>query len=457
MGLLDRYGTQSVMPEENTQNESSNSGFSETRETSDKLKPALEDKYEDVKNRIHALIIEQQLGAENADISDEGMKKLINEYVERNDFGIPRVDRDMVKKELFDDIMGYGPIQPLIDSDAYSEIMVNGYDHVYVESKGKLVHTDIKFKDNEHLMQIIDRIVSKVGRHVDESSPMCDARLLDGSRVNVIIPPLSLVGPILTIRKFGKTPITADNLVAWGSVSRKMLEFLEAAVRGKLNIIVSGGTGSGKTTLLNVLSSYIPSDERIITIEDSAEVQLHQEHVLTLESRPANMEGKGRISIRDLVVNALRMRPDRIIVGEVRSEETLDMLQAMNTGHDGSLTTIHANSPRDSISRIETMVMMSGSELPSKAIRDQVASAINLIVQQARLRDGSRKITSVSEIVGMEGDVIRMQDIFTYETDGEMDANGKFKGEFKATGIVPKCVEKIRENGVMVSNEWFND
>lgn len=454
MGLLDRYGTSSVMPEENTQNEPSNSGFGDT---SDKLKPALEDKYEDVKNRIHALIIEQQLGAENADISDEGMKKLINEYVERNDFGIPRVDRDMVKKELFDDIMGYGPIQPLIDSDAYSEIMVNGYDHVYVESKGKLVLTDIKFKDNEHLMQIIDRIVSKVGRHVDESSPMCDARLLDGSRVNVIIPPLSLVGPILTIRKFGKTPITAENLIAWGSVSRKMLEFLEAAVRGKLNIIVSGGTGSGKTTLLNVLSSYIPSDERIITIEDSAEVQLHQEHVLTLESRPANMEGKGRISIRDLVVNALRMRPDRIIVGEVRSEETLDMLQAMNTGHDGSLTTIHANSPRDSISRIETMVMMSGSELPSKAIRDQVASAINLIVQQARLRDGSRKVTSVSEIVGMEGDVIRMQDIFTYETDGEMDANGKFKGEFKATGIVPKCLEKIRENGVMVSNEWFND
>ena len=454
MGLLDRYGTPSVMPEENTQNEPSNSGFGDT---SDKLKPALEDKYEDVKNRIHALIIEQQLGAENADISDEGMKKLINEYVERNDFGIPRVDRDMVKKELFDDIMGYGAIQPLIDSDAYSEIMVNGYDHVYVESKGKLVLTDIKFRDNEHLMQIIDRIVSKVGRHVDESSPMCDARLLDGSRVNVIIPPLSLVGPILTIRKFGKTPITAENLIAWGSVSRKMLEFLEAAVRGKLNIIVSGGTGSGKTTLLNVLSSYIPSDERIITIEDSAEVQLHQEHVLTLESRPANMEGKGRISIRDLVVNALRMRPDRIIVGEVRSEETLDMLQAMNTGHDGSLTTIHANSPRDSISRIETMVMMSGSELPSKAIRDQVASAINLIVQQARLRDGSRKVTSVSEIVGMEGDVIRMQDIFTYETDGEMDANGKFKGEFKATGIVPKCIEKIRENGVMVSNEWFND
>ncbi|WP_294774730.1 CpaF family protein [uncultured Eubacterium sp.] len=452
MGLLDRYGTST--PEENTPQTPSIGG---THESSDRIRPALDDRYSDVKQRIHAMIIEQQLGADNADVSDEGMKKLIDEYVERPDFNIPRVDREMVKKELFDDIMGFGPIQPLIDSDKYSEIMVNGYDHVYVESKGKLVLTDIQFKDNDHLMQIVDRIVSKVGRHVDESSPMCDARLLDGSRVNVIIPPLSLIGPILTIRKFGKTPITADNLVKWGSVSPKMLEFLEAAVKGKLNIIVSGGTGSGKTTLLNVLSSYIPADERIITIEDSAEVQLHQEHVLTLEARPANMEGKGRISIRDLVVNSLRMRPDRIIVGEVRSEETLDMLQAMNTGHDGSLTTIHANSPRDSISRIETMVMMSGSELPSKAIRDQVSSAINLIVQQARLRDGSRKVTSVSEIVGMEGDVVRMQDIFTYETEGEYDSNGKFKGVFKPTGIIPKCVEKIRENGVVVNNDWFND
>lgn len=452
MGLLDRYGTST--PEENAPQTPTIGGM---HESSDKIRPALDDRYSDVKQRIHAMIIEQQLGADNADVSDEGMKKLIDEYVERPDFNIPRVDREMVKKELFDDIMGFGPIQPLIDSDKYSEIMVNGYDHVYVESKGKLVLTDIQFKDNDHLMQIVDRIVSKVGRHVDESSPMCDARLLDGSRVNVIIPPLSLIGPILTIRKFGKTPITADNLVKWGSVSPKMLEFLEAAVKGKLNIIVSGGTGSGKTTLLNVLSSYIPADERIITIEDSAEVQLHQEHVLTLEARPANMEGKGRISIRDLVVNSLRMRPDRIIVGEVRSEETLDMLQAMNTGHDGSLTTIHANSPRDSISRIETMVMMSGSELPSKAIRDQVASAINLIVQQARLRDGSRKVTSVSEIVGMEGDVVRMQDIFTYETEGEYDSNGKFKGVFKPTGIIPKCVEKIRENGVVVNNDWFND
>lgn len=447
MGLLDRLGTAEQETTVVEENESS----------SERLRTVKDDRYADVKANIHATIIEQQLGADNADVSDEGMRKLIDEFVERNEYGIARADRATVKEELFDDIMGFGPIQCLIDSDIYSEIMVNGYDHVYVESKGKLTLTDIQFKDNAHLMQIIDRIVSKVGRHVDESSPMCDARLLDGSRVNVIIPPLSLVGPILTIRKFGKTPISAENLVSWGSISPKMLDFLEAAVKGKLNVIVSGGTGSGKTTLLNVLSSYIPADERIITIEDSAEVQLKQEHVLTLESRPANMEGKGRISIRDLVVNALRMRPDRIIVGEVRSEETLDMLQAMNTGHDGSLTTIHANSPRDSISRIETMVMMSGSELPSKAIRDQVSSAINIIVQQARLRDGSRKVTSISEIVGMEGDVIRMQEIFTYDTDGEMDSNGKFKGTFKATGIIPKSVEKIRENGVAVSNEWFTN
>ena len=440
MGLLDRYGVNGEpqpMQVSPLTHDASN----------DKLaRIAVEDPFAETKTRIHNAIIEQQISSGEV-VTDDSMRALINEYVEKPEYNIPRVDRDTVKEQLYDDIMGYGPIQCLVDSDEYSEIMVNGYDHVYVESHGKLVLTDIQFKDNQHLMQIIDRIVSRVGRHVDESSPMCDARLLDGSRVNVI----------LTIRKFGKTPISAENLLTWGSVSSKMLLFLEAAVKGKLNIIVSGGTGSGKTTLLNVLSSYIPTDERIITIEDSAEVQLHQEHVLTLEARPANMEGKGRISIRDLVVNSLRMRPDRIIVGEVRSEETLDMLQAMNTGHDGSLTTIHANSPRDSISRIETMVMMSGSELPSKAIRDQVASAINLIVQQARLRDGTRKVTSVSEIVGMEGDVIRMQDIFTYETEGEMDANGKFKGSFKATGIIPKCVEKIRENGVSVNNDWFLD
>ena len=450
MGLLDRFDS-TAEPERVSNAPQDNDRF--VPKTS---KFIVDDPFAETKKKIHQAIIEQQI-SENSQVSEEGMRELINEFVERPEYGIPRIERGIIAEELFDNIMGYGPIQMLVNSDAYSEIMVNGPNQVYVESRGKLSLTDVKFEDTDHLMQIIDRIVTKVGRHVDEASPMVDARLPDGSRVNVIIPPVSLVGPILTIRKFGKTPITAENLITWGSASPKMLEFLEAAVKGKLNIVVSGGTGSGKTTLLNILSSYIPETERIITIEDSAEVQLHQQHVLTLESRPANSEGKGQISIRDLVVNSLRMRPDRIIVGEVRSSETLDMLQAMNTGHDGSLTTIHANSPRDSVSRIETMVMMSGSELPSKAIRDQVASAINLIVQQSRLRDGSRKITSISEIVGMEGDVVRMQEIFTYDTEGEMDSDGKFKGVFKATGIIPRCIEKIRENGVSVNNDWFHN
>ena len=446
MGLLDRYGSleEANAPDEQVE------GVGAVRAT----RLQSDDPFAETKTTIHNAIVEKQIN-ENVTVTEESMRALIKEYVEKPEYGIPRIDRNVVAEELYDDIMGYGPIQPLVNSDEYSEIMVNGPYQVYAEKKGKIVLTDIQFKDTTHLMQIIDRIVTKVGRHVDEASPMVDARLPDGSRVNVIIPPVSLVGPVLTIRKFSKKLITAQTLIALGSANHKMLAFLEAAVKGKLNIIVSGGTGSGKTTLLNILSAYIPDDERIVTIEDSAEVQLKQDHVITLESRPANMEGKGRISIRDLVVNALRMRPDRIIVGEVRSDETLDMLQAMNTGHDGSLTTIHANSPRDSISRIETMVMMSGSELPSKAIRDQVASAINIIVQQARLRDGTRKVVSISEIVGMEGDVIRMQEIFAYETSGEMDSDGKFKGEFKATGIVPKCIEKIKENGVIVSNDWF--
>ncbi len=448
MGLLDRY---------NNLAGDDNGAAAEQNKEQSKREALIEDKFAETKTKIHNAIVEHLMSNKAGNVTEEGMRSLIAEYVSKPEFEIPRIERGLIADELYDDIMGYGPIQPLVDSDIYSEIMVNGPHQIYVEYNGKLKLTDFQFKDDDHLRQVIDRIVTKVGRHVDEASPMVDARLPDGSRVNVIIPPVSLVGPVLTIRKFKKTPITAHDIVSWGSTSNQVLNFLEAAVQGKLNIIVSGGTGSGKTTLLNILSAYIPNDERIITIEDSAEVQLKQEHVVTLESRPANVEGKGRVSIRDLVVNALRMRPDRIIVGEVRSDETLDMLQAMNTGHDGSLTTIHANSPRDSISRIETMVMMSGSELPSKAIRDQVASAINLIVQQARLRDGTRKIVSVSEIVGMEGEVIRMQDIFVYETDGELDGNGKFKGVFKPTGIIPKCVEKIRENGVVVNNDWFHN
>ena len=404
---------------------------------------------------MHSSVIENFNTSGVTSVDPEAMKKFLLEEISNDKYGVPRGDREPLAQEMYNDILGYGPIQELVDSDDYSEIMVNGPNQIYVEHKGKLKLTDIKFRDEEHLMNTIDRIVSAVGRHIDEASPMVDARLPDGSRVNVIIPPLSLVGAVLTIRKFGKKPITAKQLVEWGSLSPKMLNFLEACVKGKLNIIVSGGTGSGKTTLLNVLSSYIPSDERIVTIEDSAEVQLHQDHVVTLESRPANIEGKGAITIRDLVVNALRMRPDRIIVGEVRSKETLDMLQAMNTGHDGSLTTTHANSPRDAVSRLETMVMMGGVELPSKAIRDQIASAIDLIVQQSRLRDGTRKVVSVTEVTGMEGNVVQMQDIFKYEHTGETGVDGKFIGDFVATGIIPNALEKIRENGVAVNNDWF--
>lgn len=413
--------------------------------------------YRDVKQRVHSSVIENFNTSGVTAVDPEAMKKFLLEEISDDKYGVPRGDREPLAQEMFNDILGYGPIQELVDSDEYSEIMVNGPNQIYVEHKGKLKLTDIKFRDEEHLMNTIDRIVSAVGRHIDEASPMVDARLPDGSRVNVIIPPLSLVGAVLTIRKFGKKPITAKQLVEWGSLSPKMLNFLEACVKGKLNIIVSGGTGSGKTTLLNVLSSYIPADERIVTIEDSAEVQLHQEHVVTLESRPANIEGKGAITIRDLVVNALRMRPDRIIVGEVRSKETLDMLQAMNTGHDGSLTTTHANSPRDAVSRLETMVMMGGVELPSKAIRDQIASAIDLIVQQSRLRDGTRKVVSITEVTGMEGDVVQMQDIFKYEHSGETGVDGKFVGDFVATGIIPNALEKIRENGVAINNDWFTN
>lgn len=413
--------------------------------------------YRDVKQRVHSSVIENFNTSGVTSVDPEAMKKFLLEEISNDKYGVPRGDREPLAQEMYNDILGYGPIQELVDSDEYSEIMVNGPNQIYVEHKGKLKLTDIKFRDEEHLMNTIDRIVSAVGRHIDEASPMVDARLPDGSRVNVIIPPLSLVGAVLTIRKFGKKPITAKQLVEWGSLSPKMLNFLEACVKGKLNIIVSGGTGSGKTTLLNVLSSYIPSDERIVTIEDSAEVQLHQDHVVTLESRPANIEGKGAITIRDLVVNALRMRPDRIIVGEVRSKETLDMLQAMNTGHDGSLTTTHANSPRDAVSRLETMVMMGGIELPSKAIRDQIASAIDLIVQQSRLRDGTRKVVSVTEVTGMEGNVVQMQDIFKYEHTGETGVDGKFIGNFVATGIIPNALEKIRENGVAINNDWFTN
>ena len=454
MGLLSMMEG-SAPPQQAIQNDDAAKQAAQTEKQSNKVDYDVV--YRDVKQRVHSSVIENFNTSGVTSVDPEAMKKFLLEEISNDKYGVPRGDREPLAQEMYNDILGYGPIQELVDSDDYSEIMVNGPNQIYVEHKGKLKLTDIKFRDEEHLMNTSDRIVSAVGRHIDEASPMVDARLPDGSRVNVIIPPLSLVGAVLTIRKFGKKPITAKQLVEWGSLSPKMLNFLEACVKGKLNIIVSGGTGSGKTTLLNVLSSYIPSDERIVTIEDSAEVQLHQDHVVTLESRPANIEGKGAITIRDLVVNALRMRPDRIIVGEVRSKETLDMLQAMNTGHDGSLTTTHANSPRDAVSRLETMVMMGGVELPSKAIRDQIASAIDLIVQQSRLRDGTRKVVSVTEVTGMEGNVVQMQDIFKYEHTGETGVDGKFIGDFVATGIIPNALEKIRENGVAVNNDWFTN
>lgn len=387
-------------------------------------------------------------------VSSSDVETLINDYISENHPEIGRMDKAYIVKSVQNEITGLGPLEDLISDSTVSEIMVNGPNQVYVERKGKLVLSDVKFQDEEHVRRIIDRIVTPLGRRIDDSNPMVDARLKDGSRVNAIIPPLALCGSTITIRKFSDTPLTIENLMGFGSLSPEMAGFLEAGVRGKLNILVSGGTGSGKTTLLNVLSAFIPHDERIVTIEDAAELKLMQDHVVSLESRPANLEGTGAITIRDLVKNALRMRPDRIVVGEVRGGETLDMLQAMNTGHDGSLTTAHANSARDALARIETMVMMSGMELPVTAIRQQCAGALDLIVQQARLRDGSRKITSICEITGMEGDIITTQEIFRYVVDG-LDGNNKFIGHFESTGVVPQCCDKVKSNGVEINNSWF--
>ena len=382
------------------------------------------------------------------------VESLINEYLSENYAEIGRIDKAFIAKSVQNEISGLGPLEELISDSSVSEIMVNGPYQVYVERKGKLVLSNVQFQDEEHVRRIIDRIVTPLGRRIDDSNPMVDARLKDGSRVNAIIPPLALCGSTITIRKFSDTPLTIENLMSFGSLSPEMAGFLEASVKGKLNILVSGGTGSGKTTLLNVLSAFIPHDERIVTIEDAAELKLMQDHVVSLESRPANLEGTGAITIRDLVRNALRMRPDRIVVGEVRGGETLDMLQAMNTGHDGSLTTAHANSARDALARIETMVMMAGMDLPVTAIRQQCSGALDLIVQQARLRDGSRKVTSICEITGMEGEIITTQEIFRYVVEG-MDSNNKFIGHFESTGVVPQCCDKIKSNGVDVDNSWF--
>src|SRR5579875_1158902 len=406
-----------------------------------------------VKNRLIAELDPEMDLCKTAEVRQR-IKMLFDLVVESENIVLTRVERERLFEEVTADIIGFGPIEPLLQDPTINEVMVNGPNQVYVEQRGRLYRTDVVFDDDEHVRRIIDRIVSPLGRHVDEASPLCDARLPDGSRVNIAIPPISLIGPTITIRKFSKNPLGIDDLIRFGTMTPEIAEFLRACVVARLNIVVSGGTGSGKTTLLNVLSSFIPDDERIITVEDAAELQLRQEHVVRLEARPANIEGKGAITIRDLVINCLRMRPERIVVGECRGREALDMLQAMNTGHDGSLTTGHANSPRDMLSRIETMCLMAGMDLPLRAIREQISKAVEVIVQQSRMKDGTRKVTNITEVQGMEGDVIVMQDIFVYEQTG-MDENGKIIGRLRPTGIRPKFIEKFETQGIFLPASVF--
>ena len=424
-----------------------------------KQEPAAKnDPYSRLKIKIHQQMIEelglQATEGEHGEPLQARLEKLVAEAIDREVTFIPKGEKQRIITEIVDEAIGFGPIHPLLNDESVTEIMVNGPQQVYVERNGKLELTDIVFRNDEHVMHIIEKIVAPIGRRIDESSPMVDARLPDGSRVNAVIPPISLVGPSITIRKFAREPFTIDDLLNFDTLNLEMAAFLEAAVKARLNIVVSGGTGSGKTSTLNVLSSFIPHDERIVTIEDAAELQLHQEHVVSLETRPSNIEGKGAVTVRDLVRNALRMRPDRIVVGEVRSGEALDMLQAMNTGHDGSLTTGHANSPRDMLSRLETMVLMAGMELPVRAIREQIASAVDVIVQQSRLRDGSRKITHITEVQGMEGDVIVLQDLFVFEQTA-IDQEGRCQGFFRSTGIRPKFIHKLEAAGITLPAVMF--
>ncbi|SHH95419.1 CpaF family protein [Clostridium grantii] len=410
-------------------------------------------KEKELKNKIQKTILTQFKNDDVEKIISE-IDSIALEIIKKDGEYLGDIDRKAVIDEIINDLTGFGPITPLLKDEDISEVMVNGPHRVYVERKGKVVLTDVQFRNDEHVMHIIEKIVSPLGRRIDESSPMVDARLPDGSRVNAIIPPLALKGPTITIRKFSKDPFTIENLISFGTLTRDMAIFIDACVKARLNIFISGGTGSGKTTTLNVLSSFIPDDERIITIEDAAELQLGQDHVISLESRPANIEGTGAITIRDLVKNSLRMRPERIVIGEVRGGEALDMLQAMNTGHDGSLATGHSNSPRDMIARLETMVLMAGMELPVRAIRQQISGAIDLIIQQSRLSDGSRRIVSITEVQGMEGEVVVLQDIFTFKQQGK-DQNGKLIGKMISTGIRPKFYDKLLASGIQVPDSIF--
>jgi pilus assembly protein CpaF len=407
---------------------------------------------QEIKSAVHQELIKrldlEKIGLMHEDRgSQQQLFSVIHQLIGEQNIPLSSAERDRLAQEVLDEVFGLGPLEPLLQDPTVNDILVNTYNSVYVERRGVLEKTAVVFKDNRHLMHIIDKIVSAVGRRVDESSPMVDARLKDGSRINVVIPPLAVDGPILSIRKFGAKPLVAEDLLRNKALTQPMLEVLKGAVQARLNIIVSGGTGAGKTTLLNVLSGFIDERERIVTIEDSAELQVKQEHVVRLECRPPNVEGKGAVKQRELVMNALRMRPDRIVLGEVRGEECLDMLQAMNTGHDGSITTIHANTPRDAIARMETMAMMGSVHLPEKAIRAQIASAVHLIVQIARMSDGSRRVTHITELTGAFSDVISMQDIFLFEKEG-LGLNGKVKGRFRSTGIVPKFGDKLKAAGI---------
>jgi pilus assembly protein CpaF len=412
--------------------------------------------YFDLKTRVQNKLlaeIDPSMDVSRTDEVRKTIQGLFEQILAEENIVLSRPERARLFEQIAAEILGFGPLQSLLEDDTITEIMVNGPKNIYIERKGKIHRVPITFESNDHVMRVIDRIVAPLGRRIDESSPYVDARLPDGSRVNAVIPPISLVGPVLTIRKFSKNPITIEQMIQFGSITEEAVQFLKACVEARLNIVISGGTGSGKTTLLNILSSFIPSDERILTIENAAELQLRQEHVVTLESRPPNIEGRGEITIRDLVINALRMRPERIIVGECRGGETLDMLQAMNTGHDGSMTTAHANTPRDALSRIETMCLMAGMDLPIRAIREQMASAVDLICQQERMRDGTRKVTTITEVSGMEGDVITMTDLFVFEQTGT--ENGRIMGRMRPTGLRPKFMDKIEAAGIHLPPSIF--
>jgi pilus assembly protein CpaF len=445
MSLLKRLGKEELLPETNASNKAT---ILSTKKIAD----------DGLDSKLHNYLIEEFKRISSDDEVDyEQLIENKSEEFFQQEGGILLTfeDKQEILENAKNEITGFGPITPLLEDSSITEVMVNGPKDVYVERKGKIIKTQIHFKDDDHVLRVIEKIVHPLGRRIDESSPMVDARLPDGSRVNAIIPPLSLIGPTITIRKFSETPFTIKDLIGFQTLSLEMAEFIKACVVSKLNVFISGGTGSGKTSTLNVLSSFIPSNERIVTIEDAAELKLFQEHVVPLESRPPNIEGQGSITIRDLVRNSLRMRPDRIIVGEVRSAEALDMLQAMNTGHDGSLGTGHANSPRDLLARLETMVLMAGLDLPVRAIREQIASALDIIVHQSRLKDGTRKMTHITEVLGLEGDTIVLQDLFVFKDTG-INEEGKIQGKFVSTGIRPHCAERLELSGFKIPSTWFS-